>query len=47
MRRENLSLDDAMQSLTPVPLEFEDDLDLIDNTSEFTAPEEDFLEDET
>ena len=30
MRRENLSLDDAMQSLTPAPLEFDDDLELIE-----------------
>ena len=41
MRRENLSLDEALQSLTPAPLDdFENDLELPELSEEWEDPEE-------
>jgi len=41
MRRENLSLDDALKSLTPAPLDdFENDLELSEFTEEGSIIEE-------
>ena len=47
MRRENLSMDEALQSLTPAPLDdFDDDLEITEFIEEDAAPEDEFLDEE-
>ena len=47
MRRENISLDEAMQSLTPAPLaDFEDDFEIPEMPEAEAIPDEEFLDEE-